>query len=112
MSGHLCCGIRQGGLESKRARVRAEDRSPKRSGRFFEHLREFAGWLLPGATLVLLPKCPLCLAGYIALGTGIGLSVSGATYLRLLLIGLCVITLFYIAIRQVSRFTTKFRQDF
>lgn len=109
MSSHLCCEIRQGGPERRRAGVRMEDRSPKRSRRFFEHFREFAGWLLPGATLVLLPKCPLCLAGYIALGTGIGLSVPGATYLRLLLIVLCVITLFYVAIRQVSRLTAKFR---
>lgn len=109
MSGHLCCEIGQGGLESKRARVRKEDRRPKRSRRFFEHFREFAGWLLPSVTLVLLPKCPLCLAGYIALGTGIGLSVPGATYLRLVLIVLCVITLFYIAVRKVNRLTAKFR---
>lgn len=109
MSSHLCCEIKQGGLESKQARVRKEDRSPRQSHKFSERLREFAGWVLPGATLILLPKCPLCLAGYIALGTGIGLSVSGATYLRLLLIVLCVTTLFYAAIRQVSRLTTKFR---
>jgi len=89
--------------------VRKEDRSPKRSRSFFEHLRDFAGWLLPSATLLLLPKCPLCLAGYIALGTGIGLSVSGATYLRLVLIVLCVTTLFYVAIRQISRLTARFR---
>ena len=109
MSSHLCCEIKQGGQENKRARVRKEDRSPKQSRSFFERFKNFAGWLLPSATLILLPKCPLCLAGYIALGTGIGLSVSGATYLRLLLIVLCVITLFYVAIRQVSRLTAKFR---
>ncbi|HET9281283.1 MAG TPA: hypothetical protein VFR24_04910 [Candidatus Angelobacter sp.] len=109
MSSHLCCEIGQGGMESKRARVRLEDHSPKRSRRFFERFRDIAGWVLPGATLILLPKCPLCLAGYIALGTGIGLSVPGATYLRLLLIVLCVITLSYVAVKQVSRLTAKFR---
>ena len=98
-------------MESKRARVRKECES-HRPRRFFERLREFAGWVLPGATLVLLPKCPLCLAGYIALGTGIGLSASGATYLRLLLIVLCVITLSYVAVKQVSRLITKFRLVF
>lgn len=109
MSCNLCCRVRQGGPESKRARVRMEDRSPKRPRNFFERFKDFAGWLLPGATLVLLPKCPLCLAGYIALGTGVGLSVPGATYLRLLLITLCVITLFYSAIRQVNRVAARFR---
>ena len=89
--------------------MRKEDSSRRRPRNFFERFKDFAGWLLPSATLILLPKCPLCLAGYIALGTGIGLSVSGATYLRLLLIVLCVTTLFYVAIRQVSRLTAKFR---
>jgi hypothetical protein len=44
-------------------------------GRFFS-------WILPSAILVLMPKCPVCLAAYIALGAGIGLSLPSAENLR------------------------------
>jgi len=56
-----------------------------------------AGWMLPAGGLVLLPKCPACLAAYIAIATGIGISVSAATYLRVLLLTICVVTITYFA---------------
>jgi len=63
-----------------------------------------AGWLAPGAALALLPKCPVCLAGYIALATGFGISVSSAAYLRLGLLTFCVVSLVYLSMRRLRTF--------
>ncbi len=51
---------------------------------------------LPTLILAFLPKCPACFAAYVALGTGISLSVAAASLLRTLLIGICVATLVWI----------------
>ena len=56
-----------------------------------------AAWIIPGGVLAVLPKCPACLAAYLAVGTGIGISTSTATHLRMLLLTLCVASLSYLA---------------
>ena len=71
--------------------------------------RETAGWLVPGTILALLPKCPACFAAYIALGTGLGLSLPAASSLRTLLIVVCVATLVYCAARRFHRFRVRRR---
>lgn len=60
------------------------------------------GWLVPAAILILLPKCPACLALYLAVGTGIGLSFSAASYLRTAIVLTCAVWLLYAAYRYVS----------
>jgi hypothetical protein len=47
-------------------------------------------WSLPALILILLPKCPACLAAYIALGTGVSLGVAASSNLRLALLGLSI----------------------
>ena len=41
-----------------------------------------SGFMGSGALLVLLPKCPMCIAAYLALWTGAGVAMPVATYLR------------------------------
>jgi hypothetical protein len=90
---HPCCQIET--RDSDNARRLAS--RWRRSG-------EIGGWIVPGAILALLPKCPACLAAYAAMGTGVWLSVSTATYLRASLLILCIASLLYLAVRHLGRF--------
>ena len=63
---------------------------------------ELAGWIVPTATLALLPKCPACVAAYVALATGIGISLPAAAYLRATLLVLCAASLVFIAARRLQ----------
>ena len=48
------------------------------------------GWVLPSTALALMPKCPACLAAYVAAGTGLGISFSVASYMRSAAIVACL----------------------
>jgi hypothetical protein len=74
---------------------------------FVGHLVNFVGWIVPSAILALIPKCPMCLAAYIAVWTGLGLSVTAAANLRVLLIIACVISLVFLSVRQTYRLIAR-----
>ena len=102
MSTNCCCEVTVSGPERDTAGARTTDgdlHPPKLVRRCFD----IARWMVPGTILALLPKCPVCLAAYVAIGTGVGLSVSTATYLRMLLVFVCVASLTYLAVRRVHR---------
>ncbi len=96
MKARKCCQVKM--------RADANARRPaSRLGRF----GELAGWIVPGAVLALLPKCPLCVAAYVALATGIGISVPTATWLRATLAALCVAALVFVAGRRLRNWLER-----
>jgi hypothetical protein len=70
---------------------------------FVGHVRGLTAGIIPGAVLVLIPKCPACIAAYIALGTGIGLSMSAATYVRIMLLLLCITAMTFFVAKYFRR---------
>lgn len=62
-----CCRRAEGGRASSRLTLR---------------ISAVTASLLPAAALVLLPKCPLCLAAWLTVMTGVGFSAAGADLLR------------------------------
>jgi hypothetical protein len=95
MNAHHCCQT------ATRARDNARPASRWRRG------GEIAGWIVPSATLALLPKCPACVVGYVALATGLGISLTTAAYLRIVLLMLCLALLVFVAGRRLRRFIAR-----
>ncbi len=60
-----------------------------------------AGWIVPGTILAIMPKCPVCLAAYVAVGTGLALSATVAASLRLALIALSIAWHSYLTVRRI-----------
>ncbi len=82
----------------------AEELRPPSPLRRFRHA---TAWIVPGAIVVAMPKCPMCVAGYLALATGVGISFSTAAYLRLLVLALCLAALAFLAARRVAALLSK-----
>ncbi len=96
MNAQHCCQIK----------TRAGD-SARRPGSRWRRGGTTAGWIVPTVTLALLPKCPVCLAAYVALATGIGISLPTATYLRATLVVVCVASLVFVAARRLRSFMPR-----
>lgn len=92
MNARNCCQVK----------MRADAKACRPASRL-RRVGELAGWILPSATLALLPKCPVCVAAYVAFATGIGISLPTATYLRAMLVALCLASLSFITARRVRR---------
>jgi hypothetical protein len=93
MNSHSCC---------QRKPRAGGDAPPQKT--WLRRVREAAGWIIPSAVLVLMPKCPICLAAYVALGTGLSLSFASAHLLMRVLTVLCIGTLALYAVRRVVSF--------
>ncbi|WP_020473017.1 hypothetical protein [Zavarzinella formosa] len=71
-------------------------------------IREIFAWAFPSAVLALAPKCPACLAAYVTLWTGFGLSLSTAAYLRWAMLTLCVASLLFLIAKRLDLMTNLF----
>lgn len=88
MSTHTCCH-------------RAATQSPLKS--VTGHVLGTSKWIVPTAILALVPKCPMCLAAYVGLATGIGISVPVAAWIRTGLVLTCLCALAWFAVGVVRR---------
>ena len=79
--------------------------------------RNGAGWVVPGIFLVLLPKCPLCLAAAFSVIFGVGLSADAAGVIHGCAIILCALAIIIFVMRQLSPwfqrqlFTAKYKSS-
>jgi hypothetical protein len=106
MSDYHCCEVAASGSSPEAPAAQTTDRDPHQPT-FLRRCLYTAEWIVPGMILVFLPKCPACLAAYVAIGTGVGLSISSATYLRMALLILCVAAISYLAAKGLRRFTFR-----
>jgi hypothetical protein len=97
VSTRSCCDIR------KNQTCAGEETRRPASGSRWSRGGEVVGWLMPTAMLALMPKCPVCVAGYVALATGIGISLPTAATLRVMLVMLCVVSLAFLVMRRLAK---------
>jgi hypothetical protein len=62
-----------------------------------------AASILPGTLLLFLPKCPLCLAAWLTVVTGIGISPAAAAWVRELIVVFSVAAVALAAAQIVRR---------
>jgi hypothetical protein len=71
-----------------------------------------SGSVLSAAVLVLLPKCPACLAAYLAAGAGVGVTLTTASHLRTALLVLSLACLTYVVGRSAFRWLARISPTF
>jgi hypothetical protein len=60
--------------------------------------RRAVSWIVPSIVLAAIPKCPLCLAAYVALFTGFGISLAAASFAWWFVAASCVGVLAYLVV--------------
>jgi hypothetical protein len=100
VNAHRCCLVTSGAIGQNKAGERVAGGDPHPPSLLRRSL-DLTTKAVPVAILAVLPKCPACLAAYVALGTGIGLSLTAATYLRLSLIVVCVSSLIFFVAKMM-----------
>lgn len=70
---------------------------------FTQRFLAFASLVAPSVVLALMPKCPVCLAGYLAIATGVGVSVATAANLRMGVMILCVSCFLFLTVKHIRR---------
>jgi hypothetical protein len=106
MNPHPCCANVSTGVSCNTNEVRTVPGGPHLRKPMLR-VRDSARWIVPTGILALLPKCPACLAAYFAIGTGIGISMSTAIYLRMALLILCAGSLLYFTATRGRRFMAR-----
>ena len=91
MNEHSCC---KGRLTSSRPD------GPRSSVR---RVTKITSFLLSSVTLILMPKCPICVAAYATLLTGISVSTGVAGHLRMGLIVACTSVLVFLALHGLTK---------
>jgi hypothetical protein len=100
MSAHVCCTPTGGESSLGRAKTAGGTKANVvRAGKL-------GSWIGPSALLILLPKCPMCLAAYLALA-GTGVSTTAAAGLRVGVIVLCLSILAYRVAKAGVRMTAS-----
>ena len=101
-AGLSLCRCREIAADRPSARLatpaQGEKRIPPRS--ITRRCLDAVAWIAPGVTLILLPKCPACLAAYVAL-LGVGISMTTSLYLRTTLMIVCVGSLLFLTIKSL-----------
>jgi membrane protein implicated in regulation of membrane protease activity len=90
MARHLCCA----GENANKRRVAGSTK-----------------WIVPTAVLALMPKCPMCVAAYIALATGFSVSLPAATWIRTGMLAMCLCVMAYLSIRAGMRALERRRAE-
>ncbi len=83
------------------------DERPSR--RLARRLSGAAASVLPGAVLLVLPKCPLCLAAWLAVVTGAGVSAAAAASVRGGLVVFWGLSLCISAVQLIRRWKSRSR---